>query len=308
MLKFSSFKYDHSRNLGDEIQSLAAEQYLPRIDKYFDRDSLRSIKNEEKHLLIMNGWFSHYPEQCFPPADFIEPIFIGFHMTNINNTVNEFLSPEGVKYFERYEPIGCRDKHTMELLTGKGIKSFYSKCLSITFPKRKIKPKKGKVFVVDTGYILLPDFLHKDTILISHITSKNYEHEIKMQMARELLRLYRDEARLVITTRLHCALPCIGMGIPVIFFGNPKDYRLSVLEDLGIKINKLPNRWVSRVYKLVKIIFLDKLFTKLTIKIIYKNVDWDPQSISIEKEKEELTKITKELLRNKINELKSMKR
>jgi len=32
MIKFAILKYDHSYNLGDEIQSLATEQFLPRVD------------------------------------------------------------------------------------------------------------------------------------------------------------------------------------------------------------------------------------------------------------------------------------
>jgi len=39
-----------------------------------------------------------------------------------------------------------------------------------------------------------------------------------MAAARDLLALYRTQARVVITTFLHCALPCLAMGIPVVVF------------------------------------------------------------------------------------------
>ena len=41
--------------------------------------------------------------------------------------------------------------------------------------------------------------------------------EKRMAYAQDILNLYRDEASLVITSALHCAQPCIAMGIPVIF-------------------------------------------------------------------------------------------
>jgi hypothetical protein len=39
-----------------------------------------------------------------------------------------------------------------------------------------------------------------------------------MARAEQLLELYRSRAALIVTTMLHCALPAIAMGIPVIVF------------------------------------------------------------------------------------------
>lgn len=67
-------------NIGDEIQSLAARRFLPRIDKLLERDSLNKIKTKEKIKLIMNGWFTHKPEN-WPPSPPINPLFVSFHVT-----------------------------------------------------------------------------------------------------------------------------------------------------------------------------------------------------------------------------------
>ncbi len=313
MMKFACFKYNRSYNLGDEIQSLAAEQFLPRIDTQIDRDSLGCFSNSEKYLVIMNGWFSYYPVNCFPPSDSIVPVFIGFHITDFNDTAKWFLSPKCVEYFKRNDPIGCRDKRTVECLAAKGVKSFYSKCLTLTFPKRKFEPKKGKVFLVDASHIPVPEFLHKQAITISHSTHDIYGHEIKMLMAKRLLTTYRNEARLVITTRLHCALPCVAMGVPVIFFGNSNDYRISVLGDLNIAINRLPSEWLWILYKVIgnrRVIgnrFWGKILRKIAVKLLYRNVDWNPQPVCIEKEKQVLKTMTEDLLRNKIIESETKK-
>ncbi|MBW1616959.1 MAG: polysaccharide pyruvyl transferase family protein [Deltaproteobacteria bacterium] len=233
----------------------------------------------------MNGWFSDYPTTSFPPSASIAPIFIGFHITNSNNSTKYFLLPNGVKYFKQNEPIGCRDKDTMKLLAAKGIKSFYTRCLTLTFPKREIEPKKGKVFIVDAGHIPIPESLSKQAIKITHSAHSIYGHKIRMLMAKKLLATYRDEANLIITTRLHCALPCIAMGIPVIFFGNPNDYRLSPLSDINIKINKPYNN------------------KEITLSEFHKNIDWKPLPISIEQEKQVLKTLTQSRLQKKIKEL-----
>jgi exopolysaccharide biosynthesis predicted pyruvyltransferase EpsI len=52
-----------------------------------------------------------------------------------------------------------------------------------------------------------------------------------MIIAQEYLDRYRKEAKLVITSRLHCALPCIAMGIPVIVMGDHRDKRLQLVEE-----------------------------------------------------------------------------
>jgi hypothetical protein len=51
-------------------------------------------------------------------------------------------------------------------------------------------------------------------------------------MAEQRLRLYAS-SRSVVTDRLHCALPCIAMGVPVLFVDTaPDPYRLQGLREL----------------------------------------------------------------------------
>ncbi|WP_279136535.1 hypothetical protein [Parabacteroides johnsonii] len=75
--------------------------------------------------------------------------------------------------------------------------------------------------------------------------------------------MYKTEARLVVTTRLHCLLPCVAMGIPIIFFNNPDNYRTSWVRDIGVEIYELQD--IGRV-------------------------DWNPTLIDIEKRKKDLIK------------------
>lgn len=303
-MKYASLKYDvvntdledklpvmAEANLGDNIQTLAAEQYLPSVDKKFDRDYLKYSSNKEQYLLIMNGWFSKSPKTCLPAHDSIKPIFIGFHISKTAGTVKTFLSHECIEYFKRFEPIGCRDRQTAQYLESKGVKTFYSKCLTLTFPTRKESPKNGKVFIVDAFHIPVPSSLRREAFFISHECPDYYGDEIKTLIASKLLTLYQEKAKLVITTKLHCAMPCLAMGIPVIFFGDPNDYHLSILQDLGLKINQKPSQWTKLAWK-----GYSKVNKYNSERTFLKNVNWNPSPLDIEEEKQQLIKMTKELL------------
>jgi len=292
MLKFASLRYDFCSNLGDEIQSLAAEQFLPRVDKKFDRDSLRSIAEADKYLLILNGYFSKYPERCFPPSESIIPVFYGFHIRTTPFNLEYFMKPEVIDYLRKHEPIGCRDRHTLQLLQNKGVNAFLSHCLTLTFPKREKEPSHGRIFLVDANEIPLPKRIRKNCVKLTHIVSELYGDEIKTKMAQKLLEIYKNEAKLVITTRIHCALPCIAMGIPVIFFGDPDDHRISILKDLNITI--YPYKRTKRgLYKI-------RYFRKLMGFLRMGRVDWHPRPLDIETLKARMRQSVTDLIQRKM--------
>ena len=233
---FAGFEYHGLNNLGDNIQSIAVERLLPNVVQRFDRDTLAYANPEKPLSVVMNGWFSHHPSTCLPSSSNLHPIFWGFHITNYNNSWDYFSRKEVISYLKQYEPIGCRDPYTAERLSSLGVKTFVSYCLTLTFPHRKKEPENGKVLVVDAYHIPLPDKLKKEAICFSHHLHIRHREALKRLYAGQLLQIYRKEARLVITTRLHCLLPCIAMGIPVIFFNNPNDYRVSWVKELGVQI------------------------------------------------------------------------
>ena len=287
---YGGFKYLGLNNLGDQIQSIAAERFLPCVNRRFNRDTLSLVSLEETYLLIMNGWFTHNPIKCFPPTNMIYPIFWGFHITNWNKSWNYFLSQKNLNVFKKHEPIGCRDQFTQKKLENAGIDSFYSKCLTITFAKRREIPKSGFNVIVDIP-IPLPPAVRDEAIYVSHTISPHIDEEDKIKQAKSLLDLYKSHAKLIVTTRLHCALPCVAMGIPVIFLGNPYDYRVSIIRDIGLKINKLPNN-----------LFLSKMSRKemnFKIEEMWSKINWQPDPVDVEEEKGEIILKFQSLLRKK---------
>ncbi|HEX8449353.1 MAG TPA: hypothetical protein VF652_07165, partial [Allosphingosinicella sp.] len=80
--RFGLLRYRATLNLGDEIQSLAARAFLPRVDRMLDRDALsRAPGWTGETALICNGWFSHRPER-WPPHPRLRPLLVSMHLSD----------------------------------------------------------------------------------------------------------------------------------------------------------------------------------------------------------------------------------
>jgi hypothetical protein len=219
-------------NIGDDLQSLAACQHLPvRPTVWVDRDTIHRDSHGDGRAgptaVIMNGWFSGNAE-AWPPAPSIHPIFVGFHVCGrFKPSVARHA-----EYLKAFEPIGVRDAATGRFLEQLGIRTETTYCLTLTFPCRQRRPSAGKVFIVDAEDVAIPKSLRRGAIKMTH-SMPPLGPEATLPFAQTLLDMYRDEASLVITTRLHTALPCLAMGIPVVFFGSPADGRTSIVKAVG---------------------------------------------------------------------------
>jgi hypothetical protein len=249
----------NSINLGDEIQSLAAIKQLRKngIEPsfYYDRDTgdLYSYENHEilipdpkkKYNLICNGWFDG--EYCnWPIVDYINILFISFHVneTKKDNTYNwldkykkEFESLTSIKYkdFYKNKNIGCRDEHSFNKFIESGYKAYISGCLTMTLDISK--EERTEIYLVDVYPSEIYKFVPKDILdkskFITHIFKGENctDEELKYKQAENILNLYK-KAKLVITCRLHVALPCLAYDTPVLFYyHNMKDVRLVGLID-----------------------------------------------------------------------------
>lgn len=224
--------HPNSHNYGDDIQSLAAYRLIYElgnsIDYMLDREKLSKKITDDKIRLITNGWFMEKPDN-WPPAKNIDPLFISFHVTHNNNASNLLVNKKNYNYFKKHEPIGCRDYHTVELFNNIGIKAYYSGCITLTL-KRKENIKSNKIVVVDAFNKnlpkkqrqkmfdnLFPDSIQKNIEIINH-THNSIEKNMNKRLdhASKLLQKY-SAAHLVVTSRIHVALPCVALGTPVLF-------------------------------------------------------------------------------------------
>lgn len=294
-MKFGLLSYGNRKtgrfNVGDHIQSLAAKQYLPKVDDYIERDKLNSAKLEEKTSIIMNGWFTHNPEN-WPPAPEINPLFISFHL-NSHHAEALLSNSENIKYLKKYEPIGCRDENTVKWLNKFNITAYYSSCLTTTLDiDYKTDKKSGNILMVDVLYKNDYKKIYKDNPLriIPHILkgkffkrndrentikdlipadilrnaeyethsyyTKDYTEEQRFKLADDLLKKYAC-AKLVITSRIHCALPCLAMGTPVVFVAGGdlfNEHEISRLKGTIEHLNIISADDVQLTSKLTKMI------------------------------------------------------
>jgi hypothetical protein len=239
--KFALLSY-RTTNLGDEIQSIAAQQFLPHTDLLIDRDTwtanARSFRGAFK--IILNGWFSNNPENWPPPA-FLSPCLISMHMTHerpkpaLSSPASELLvQGESLEYLKRYQPVGCRDLWTLDLLRKRGVECYFSGCVTLTLGAADPGRRRDYICAVD-----LPDDLYpalagraRSPILrLSHRDTNGGTFEQRCARASKLLDLYAH-AKYVVTTRLHCALPCLAFEIPVLLVRAATDqYRFDGLID-----------------------------------------------------------------------------
>ncbi len=270
LLVYQTNPYNNIFNIGDYIQSLAAAQFLPpKIEPYINREKLDEYNGEEVRL-IMNGWFMHEPSH-WPPSPKIHPLFVSFHLNVLAKS--ELLKDESINYLKKFEPIGCRDKNTVKLLTDNGVDAYFSGCLTLTLGesyKSAANTKRNGIYFTDvynyfdkaplqlikTLIILLTNLrsilllnkrmglkisiknilkaasfyrTYSKKFTFEVLTKANYiEQEIpdnflsdeeKFSYAKDLLRKY-STAQFVVTSRIHCALPCLSLETPVIYIEN----------------------------------------------------------------------------------------
>ena len=258
----------NSINIGDYIQALASSQFLPSIDGFVDREDLKDYDGEECKI-IMNGWYMHFPVY-WPPSTKINPLFVAMH---INILAKErMLMEDSIGYLKKYEPIGCRDIATRDMLEANGVDAYFSGCMTLTLGyKYKYNGVREGVYIVDPVVKLTSRFekvawlmnslLHMKNILkiarkynrhndrpwykLAYVSkfyntyrkfftdetllnatyiyheSRSYKEYLKteddrLNMAESLVKSY-SKAALVVTSRIHCALPCLGLETPVLY-------------------------------------------------------------------------------------------
>ena len=188
--------------------------------------------------VIAFGWYMH-PEfrslYDFPFDENVRPIFISFHIND-----RAMLTPEVVDYLTKYAPIGCRDWSTVYALREYGVPAFFSGCLTTTI---------GKLFAAGPGENAGDRSAYVDCRPLPG-EARTAEHSVctqagldvrhndittNLRAAGKVLEKYR-EFRRIVTSRLHCYLPCRALGLEVDFRPrNRADVRFEGLLDLDLE-------------------------------------------------------------------------
>lgn len=239
-MKYGLICYNYLENVGNEIQSIAARRFLPKVDYYVDFNTLSEFRADDEFKLIMNAWYLH-DKKSWPPIDEnINPLLIAMHLnTNNKNTPEAFLSDESREFLSKYGPVGARDPLTQEFLKSNGIDSYFSGCLTLTLKGDENVEKEDYIVLVDVSdevlefvksktdkqiYVVsqgLPTDLNKRKLpeIYFYLEDRIYNSREKFFYGECLLNLYQ-RASCVITKRLHVALPCLALETPVLLIND----------------------------------------------------------------------------------------
>lgn len=252
-MKFANLILDTNKkmeNVGDWVQIFAIENlynYMNIKKEDIIRIKISELSTYEEEYVILPINYPLYG--YYNLSHKIIPVYLGVSIMNGNVA-------EGLR-MQHFQPIGCRDYHTMKELQKKGIEAYYGGCLTITLPKKKNCNGK-KTFIVDISDNALkkiPSSLRENAEYVSHVF---YDGECGgEEKARKLYQQYYEEAGLVITSRIHCAQPCMAAGIPVIFICEIKSFRYEVIRQF------------------IPIYTLDEI----------EQINWNPKPIDLEEHK-----------------------
>lgn len=224
-MKFGLVLNKGTDNIGDDIQSYAAMRFLPSVDYVIDREGMDTFEsNGERVKAIMNGWYM-YNKSNWPPSESIDPLWVSVHISKDDyfGIGERFLDGLGGEYLKYYAPIGARDVSTLEVLKRKGIPAYLSGCLTLTLPKVTETSKTDEVILVDVDpeseRVIRAAYPHQNFVKITHAVDAASYREMSVDerfgRVEALLKRYQN-AKCVITSRLHCALPCLALETPVL--------------------------------------------------------------------------------------------
>ena len=238
-MKFGVLYHRSNMNIGDDIQAYAAARYLPSIDYFIDREHINDFESagNEPVAVIMNAWYMWH-KWNWPPSRCIVPHLVGFHYADHKLSSQagsplkyEALEGIGGDYLRAYGPVGCRDLFTMEQLKKMGIDAYFTGCITLTLPQMpKRQEEKEYVCIVNVAksvekrLIEILQGTKYEVRIITHSRARNpsLSWEGRKRIVEDLLTTYRN-AKYVITKRLHCALPCLSQGTPVLIIKEETD-------------------------------------------------------------------------------------
>ena len=240
--------FKNSKNIGDDIQTYAALQMV-KDAVFCDREQLHQLKIPTK--LLCNGWFMENGEH-WPPSSTTKPLFLSFHLSS--SSQQQMTRSKSLSYFRQHQPIGCRDFHTQKLLQKHDVESYFSGCLTLTLPHYK-GIRNNEILFVDVlrkNYTrtyrknvidkLVPKTYKNQIQYLTHFSNdiKHKSIEQRMRDVKVLLDRY-SQAKVVFTSLIHCALPCVAMGTPVVFIDAGFNNNTAKRDRFGGVLDLLPN-------------------------------------------------------------------
>lgn len=227
-MKYGLLLFKETNNIGDDIQTYAASRFLPRIDYIIDREHIEEFvpKKREYVSTIMNAWYVHNIYN-FDFSPYINPLYISMFFKRFPYTDGvtigvDYLTNNIKDSLKKYGPVGCRDIHTKKIMDEIGVDSYFSGCMTLTLDRLNDEPREDYIVTVglskeEVKYIKTKTkrqvIVFKQDVAYGSFKDETWNERKKR--VEEILDLY-GKAHMVITTKLHCSLPCLAIGTPVL--------------------------------------------------------------------------------------------
>ena len=237
-------------NSGEDVQSYASATWQPFISEI--RPKFKALLNYTGYYIgnaLVDGVLET-SESDFKNMHKVSLLSIFADARNLGA-----IKPYLQKYTETIAPFGCRSTLTHSHLLAMKIKSYFSACLTLTTSMQGanlegnttrvhtyniVKPNATELLPAENKTMILcvdvynTEAVPPEILKRAHYAGANIAKESRKaaekKMGRydysyKLLSIYANQAKVVITSRIHVGLPAAAMGIPVIFVSQ-KDGKL----------------------------------------------------------------------------------
>jgi len=215
----------------NEMNSLAALQFMPYLTDMIDRDSGLTYASG---FILLNGFMS--ATMAWPPGEEAKPIFLS---TKFGEDFQKLLKSENFWYFRNYWgrtlPIGSFDDQSFEFFNANGISSFRSSSLSLLLSLREFpidaseedlwaNNTERSVFMIDVPAQAQAELAEEvldaeDVIATSSVPPLALiKDDIGMfGFAYNLARRIAEEAQIVVTGKKVVAFIAMAQKVPVVY-------------------------------------------------------------------------------------------
>lgn len=261
-------------NIGDHLQNIIIKDLYESM----------GIAKEEIYELDFNEITSYDGEYLILPIN--QAISRGLNKFLSNKIIpvvlgisrdSSAITNDEIEYYKQYSPIGCRDNATFNALKEKNVDCYLNGCITCTLSKRNSTPANAKPYIIEaTNFALdaMPESIKSNAVFLENAFYGKPDDLFPSGMLepfiRERYELLKKNASVVITSRMHVASPCMGMGIPVILVRDKIDYRFS---------------WIDK--------YIPVYSPKTSAEI-----DWNPQPVDLELNKKIIIEYAKKRIRD----------
>lgn len=199
-------------NIGDDFQSYVMAGIVGQPDIWIDRDQAGQYDGDECRL-IANAYMT---VEAFPISPRIHPHFVAIHLGGMEKPIE----PAKLEYLRNNAtetgPIGCRDRDTFRYLDRLKVPCYFAGCPTVLCDPAPSEETEDFILFVDVDPLMFGHLNRQQNVqwITQRVTIN--DPTVRQAICHSRHELY-SAASLVVTSKIHAALPCLGMGKPVIF-------------------------------------------------------------------------------------------